>query len=103
MIGPCAKARVYCTLVTPEGERIHGENLCANAQEKCPRAPGEDYTKCTTICQQMGHAEVVAIKFAGPKARGARAYVKGHTYACRACQEALWAAGVKSVSVGEPE
>jgi hypothetical protein len=102
MTGPCAKTIVRCTLVTPAGEHIIGENWCANPQPVCPRAPGEDYTKCTTICQQEGHAEVVAVRIAGPKARGARAYLSGHTYACMACQHAMFGAGVVAFGLGEP-
>lgn len=103
MNGPCAKATVRCTLVTPEGEHIVGENECANPQAVCPRSPGEGYEKCVSICQQLGHAEVVAVAKAGSKARGARAYIEGHTYACMNCQHALFGAGVRSISVGAPE
>lgn len=100
--GPCAKATVRCTLVTPSGEHIVGTNRCANPQPKCPRGPGEDYTKCTAICQQQGHAEQVAVLLAGEKARGARAFLEGHTYACMNCQHALFGAGVVSLSIGKP-
>ena len=100
--GPCAKTTVRCTLVTPEGERFVGENWCANPQDKCPRAPGEGYEKCITICQQEGHAEIVALRVAGTKAVGSRAYIEGHTYACMNCQHGLFAAGVRSLTVGAP-
>ncbi|MDP3328757.1 hypothetical protein [Parvibaculum sp.] len=103
MNGPCAKTTVRCTLVTPSGERIVGTNECANPQAACPRAPGEGYEKCQSICRQLGHAEVVAVMRAGERARGSRAYIEGHTYACMNCQHALFGAGVKSVSVGAPE
>lgn len=68
----------------------------------CPREPGEGYEKCTSICRQAGHAEAVAVRMAGDFARGARAYLQGHTYACMACQHALFGAGVISFSVGAP-
>jgi hypothetical protein len=102
MTGPCVKATVRCTLVTPTGERIVGENWCHNPQPTCPRLPGEDYAKCKSICQQEGHAEVVAVRRAGEKAGGARAYLEGHTYACMDCQHALFGAGVISLSIGKP-
>lgn len=102
MNGPCAKATVTCTLVTPAGERIVGTNYCENPQATCPRAPSEGYEKCASVCRQAGHAEVVAVQFAGERARGARAYLQGHTYACMACQHALFGAGIISFSVGAP-
>jgi deoxycytidylate deaminase len=104
MNGPCAKTTVTCTLVRPDGEHIVGTNYCRNAQPVCPRKPGEGYDKCRSICDQAGHAEAVAVMLAGDRAKGARAYLQGHTYACQACQETLFAAGVISLSVGiEPE
>ena len=97
-LGPCAKQQVFCTLTFPDGYEYTGENYCNNAQETCPRMPGEDYTKCRTICHQSGHAEIVALSECPRKAAGATARVTGHTYACRSCQEALFAAGVVGVS-----
>ena len=94
-MGPCAKTRVFCEITAPTGERFVGENWCVNPQPICPRAPGEDYTKCSTVCQQEGHAEVVAVRLAGPLAAGATAVLRGHTYACMACQHALFGAGVR--------
>lgn len=102
MNGPCAKARVFCTLVLADGARIVGENACDNPQAVCPRDPGEGYEKCLTICRQRGHAEAQAVEMAGPAAAGARAYLVGHTYACRECQERLFGAGVLSFTVGPP-
>lgn len=100
-IGPCAKgAPVVCTIIGLNGVRYVGTNYCNNAQPACPRLPGEDYTKCKTICQQEGHAEEVALALAGENARGGHAYVEGHSYACRQCQEALFGAGVVALSVG---
>lgn len=100
MTGPCAKQTVTCTLVTPSGEHIVGTNACASPQPSCPRLPGEGYEKCRTVCRQIGHAEQQALFAAGIKAKGARAYLIGHTYACQACQEAVFGAGVISLSVG---
>lgn len=100
--GPCAKVTVRCTLVAADGGRIVGTNYCRNPQQVCPRAPGEGYEKCTSICDQAGHAEAVAVALAGTRARGTRAYLECHTYACMACQHALFGAGVVSFSVGAP-
>lgn len=100
MMGPCAKAVVTCTLVTVDGQHIVGSNYCNNAQPSCPRLPGDGYEKCVSVCRQVGHAEMVALALAGTKATGARAYLQGHTYACQTCQEALFGAGVISLSIG---
>lgn len=98
----CAKVVVRCTLITLTGERIVGENWCRNPQLQCPRLPGEGYEKCKSICGQEGHAEQVAVRRAGPEARGAVAYLEGHTYACEPCQAALAAAGVATLTIGPP-
>ena len=97
-MGPCAKLRVSCTLLTSSGVRFTGTNDCANPQPVCPREPGEGYEKCISICQQEGHAERVAIKRAGRYADGAFALITGHDHACRECQHALYEAGVVSIS-----
>lgn len=102
MTGPCAKTRVFCTIVALDGQRFVGENLCANPQPVCPRLPGEGYEKCKTICVQLGHAEEVAAKMAGADASGGTAYIEGHTYACDPCKGALAAIGVLNVVIGAP-
>lgn len=102
-MGPCAKTTVRCTLVTKgDGRLIVGENWCRNPQAVCPRAPDEGYEKCKSICDQVGHAEVVALLAAGADSFGARAFIEGHTYACMDCQHALFGAGVESISIGRP-
>ena len=98
--GKCAKATIRCTLVTAKWKIFVGENWCENPQDVCPRKIGVGYEKCKDICQQVGHAEQVAVMLAGDEAKGSRAYLEGHTYACMDCQHALFGAGVKSLSVG---
>jgi deoxycytidylate deaminase len=95
----CAKQPVFCKLVFADGDYVVGTNGCTNPQLKCPREPGEDYTKCKTICGQGGHAEISALQLAGDRAKGAGAYLAGHTYACKECQEALFGAGVAFLSI----
>lgn len=97
--GPCAKTRVTCTVTFSDGRRLVGENLCRNPQPVCPRAPGEGYEKCTTVCDQIGHAEQVAVQLAGGNLLGGHAVLRGHTYACRECQEALFGAGLSTLAV----
>jgi hypothetical protein len=98
-IGPCAKRIVSCLIVSRSGETFRGENWCMNAQPVCPRRPGEGYEKCVTICQQFGHAEIDALRIAGAEADGGHAFLSGHTYACQSCQEALFSAGIRALSV----
>jgi deoxycytidylate deaminase len=98
MIGPCAKRRMVATVVAGE-QAFTAENLCWNAQETCPREPGEGYEKCQSICQQMGHGEERAIGaalLAGADVRGATCYV-GHHYACAACESLANKLGVRLV------
>jgi hypothetical protein len=95
--GPCAKVTVTCTLSHPDGRKFVGTNWCANPQKTCPREPGEDYTKCKTVCDQYGHAEADALRVAGADAAECTARINGHTYYCMACQHALFAAGVVSL------
>jgi pyrimidine deaminase RibD-like protein len=89
---------------------IMGENDCANPQQTCPRLPGEDYTKCRTICQQAGHAETVALKKAlewteraGASLVGARAHLRGHHWICEPCGRALQEAGIAKVILNYDE
>jgi pyrimidine deaminase RibD-like protein len=103
LIGPCAKATVTCEIIATNGQRFVGTNYCNNAQAVCPRVIGEGYEKCASICDQVGHAEVVAVGLAGDNAKGATAYLSGHTYACQPCQEALFGAGVAFLSVASKD
>jgi deoxycytidylate deaminase len=104
MRGPCAKRQVSCVIKSHDGLYAYGENDCANPQEKCPRLPGEGYEKCKTICQQAGHAEIVALNNA--KARGmdlqrgfAYATIYGHHWICNECGQALRDAGIDTVQL----
>ncbi len=61
----------------------------------------EGYELCRSVCNQLGHAEVNAIKLAGKHASGATLDVEGHTYACEECLSAARKAGITEVIVGE--
>jgi hypothetical protein len=106
MRGPCAKRRVQCLIIPYGMAPIMGENDCANPQPVCPRLPGEGYEKCKTVCQQAGHAEIVALRKAqewteraGATLYKAKAYLRGHHYFCEECGKALRDAGVASMTV----
>ena len=101
--GPCVKRRVRCTIVAADGRAVTGENDCLNSQPVCPREEGEDYTKCTTICQQVGHAEETALdkaRAAGLDLTNGVALIAGHWYACTNCQQALRREGVTNILFG---
>ena len=95
----CAKKIVRCYLVKEGGHLYAGENTCDFPQQVCPRAPGEGYEKCKSVCRQQGHAEELALKAAGKNAEGCDAWLSGIGYYCRECQEKLFAAGVKSLRI----
>lgn len=99
MSGPCAKARVFCKIVSARGEVFVGENTCKKPQPFCPRKKGEGYEKCKTICEQQGHAEEQALALAGDAARQSVAILYGHTYFCAHCQHKLFEAGVSLIGV----
>ena len=98
----CAKRQVTALLTTRHGDTVRGTNECFNPQPVCPRKPGEDYTKCRTICKQRGHAEIQAIDAAleyGLDLFGATCTVTGHYYVCHHCAQALSDAGVSEIRI----
>ena len=105
MTGVCAKQVVTATVVAVTGRRFIGINYVNNPQGACPRADmptGVDYELCRSVCDQPAHAEINALKAAGAEAHGATLYLEGHTYACRTCQVAAYAAGVIDIVIGVP-
>ena len=99
----CAKQVVTATMVTPAGEQFVGENVCRRPRPVCLRAglpTGVGYELCRDVCDQIGHAETVALALAGERARGAGMYLSGHTYACGACQAACEGAGIVEIVIG---
>lgn len=103
--GPCVKQVVKATVIALDGERFVGMNHCMKPQTTCPRAgmpTGVGYELCKSICEQDAHAEVNAVRLAGPAAIGATLYLEGHTYACQSCQDAAKAGGIAEIIVGQP-
>ena len=102
----CAKARVVCRIVTPDGYAYEGDNGCRIPQARCPRTGDayqrDDYRLCRDICHQPGHAEVMALRAAREWAVGATAYVSHHRV-CDDCMAALKRAGVARVVVNGAE
>jgi tRNA(Arg) A34 adenosine deaminase TadA len=99
--GPCAKRRVVCRIWTRQGI-FTGTNDCDNPQPTCPRAPGEGYEKCKTICRQKGHAEIAALDAAleaRANLRQAEVEVFGHYHVCEHCARTLAEHGVNRIIV----
>jgi deoxycytidylate deaminase len=108
----CAKQTVTCWLrpsswhkVVRNGmdcDPVGGANACDNPQSTCPRAPGEGYEKCQTVCGQQGHAEIQALRHArelGIDVTGYEAHIYGHYYACEQCARALRDAGISVIHI----
>lgn len=98
----CAKKIVRCTIITKAGYAYSGENDCWKPQKKCPREVGEDYTKCNTVCEQYGHAEIKALQAlfrVKDSAEGATAIITGIDYVCKECARSLSKAGVAEIII----
>lgn len=99
----CAKRRVRCILIDAEGRTAAGENWCATPVDFCPRDAGEGYEKCRTVCNQVGHAEAVALanwrtKY-GLGHQPSAAVLVGHERVCDSCGNVLSGAGVRHTVV----
>ena len=107
--GPCAKQVVKATILTKSGARYAGFNHCCKPQKTCPRdaagfKTGEGYELCKIVCEQVGHAEEVAIEAAevfGADLQGAVLFLEGHTYACEKCENSALLRGIEIV-IGAP-
>jgi deoxycytidylate deaminase len=100
--GPCAKQRVIAEIVTPDGARFYGENLCDRPQEVCPRAgmaTGVGYHLCSEVCGLTGHAEINALAEAGARAKGATLVLHGHSYACDHCKAVAEQVGIVEIQI----
>lgn len=93
----CAKATVLAVLENrhhPE-DYVIASNTCNNPQQVCPREDGEDYTKCKTICQQPGHAEIEVLKkIHSTDLTDYDLTIIGHDRMCQDCMNAVADAGV---------
>lgn len=99
----CAKQTVRCVLTNASGLVSGlGSNWCDSGVDVCPRAPGEGYEKCQTVCNQDGHAEIQALRYArlrGYNLTGGTAYISGHYHVCEPCARALRDAGITTLVI----
>lgn len=100
-LGPCAKQEVSA-IICKDGDVLSvGKNLCLKPQEVCPRdtagyKTGAGYHLCKDVCQQIGHAEEVAIAMAfEEELEGAEIFLEGHTYFCDKCTKSIGRVGIK--------
>lgn len=98
----CAKKVVKCYIVVAtikDGyHKFEGTNECRKPVKQCPRAPGEGYEKCKSICDQQGHAEEIALQKAlksGLDLSKATVYIQGIDNVCKDCQLKMYAAGIR--------
>jgi len=93
----CVKQTTMAVLIDVRGKAYFGFNECASPQSSCPRGhspTGVGYDLCKEVCKQESHAEIAAVRAAGPSAHGGVLYLYGHTYVCQNCLRTMMNAGV---------
>ena len=84
------------------GKRVE---VCPRVIRGCPTGTG--YELCKSVCQQEGHAEVMAIRDAlkanlkankkNKNLKGASMYLDGHWWVCKPCWDEIIKAGISRV------
>src|SRR5262245_29519042 len=99
---PCLKQTTSCIIVRADGRRYEATNQCAvDGLDVCPRVTagsptGTGYELCGST-----HAEANAAKLAAESADvPGEAYLTGHTWMCKDCQDALRAVNVHTFHIG---
>ena len=103
MSKPCFKREVCAVIMDRNGKIAVGENRIYNDDvDICPRLKGENYEKCTSVCKQKGHAEIMAIKDAKDKElelEGSILYLMGHYRICDNCESACKEVGINNIII----
>jgi len=99
----CKKQQTLA-IIENDGKFWVGRNNCKNYVAVCPRdiqgcKTGEGYELCKTVCEQEGHAEVMACKAAGDGARGGTLYLFGHWYCCDDCKRVMKEYGIENIKI----
>jgi len=95
----CLKQVVTCRIDRDDGTSVLATNSC-NVGNFCPRVEagsksGEGYELCYSI-----HAEIVAAHLAEESSDSpGHAYLWGHSYICKDCQDALRAVNVHTFTI----
>jgi len=77
------------------GKRV---DICPRVVRKCPTGTGYEF--CKTVCQQEGHAEVMAIRDALKKdndLKDTNLYLDGHWWICKPCWNEIIKVGIARV------
>ncbi len=72
--------------------------ICPRVVQNCPTGTGYEY--CRSVCEQEGHAEVMAIRDVLKNChdpRGADIYLEGHWWICEPCWNEIIKAGINRV------
>lgn len=98
---PCLKQKTRCVIVRDTGQMYEATNLCrVDGLDECPRvamgcASGEGYVLCGSTHAEVNVAELAA------ETRHIRgeAFLYGHTWICKDCQDALTAVNVHTFHI----
>lgn len=100
---PCLKQKTRCLIVRTDGRSYEAVNQCAvDGLDVCPRVTagcptGTGYELCGST-----HAEANAAKLAAESAHlTGEAFLYGHTWMCKDCQDALRAVNVHTFHICE--
>lgn len=102
---PCLKQLTLCIIRLHNGINVAATNSCKVGDvAECPRVTAGSETGTEyELCGPPIHAEAAAASLVPEDNVGGTAYLYGHTWACKDCQDALTAKGVRTlVLTGEP-
>jgi hypothetical protein len=103
-VRPCLKKQTRCVIIRADGRRYEAINECAvDGLTVCPRVTagcqtGTGYELCGST-----HAEANVAKLARESMDLAgEAYLIGHTWICKECQDALRSVNVHTFHIEQP-
>lgn len=97
----CLKQTTRCVIIRVDGRVYEATNLCeVNGEIVCPRVTagcktGEGYELCGST---HAEANVAALAAESTDVDG-EAFLYGHTWICKDCQDALTAVGVRRFTI----
>lgn len=101
-MSPCLKQSTHCLIVRKDGRTYEATNQCdVDGKTVCPRVTagcptGTGYELCGST-----HAEANAARLAAEsKDIPGEAWLTGHTWMCKECQDALRAVNVHTFHIG---